>query len=188
MANTNVNPGDTPVQPTTLDAQEYLRWLLSLERASDLPEGTRAYLVSIEGQGLRRLTPVGASESVLDLNRDLLKHLAAQLLDTAFLVSLREFCNDKLRGRGEATLVAVDEERQTIGSDANHEVRQLAELLQHEIQERDSCGEVAPIARGILARIKTLTDVVYEAAFCDEDAQTDLPDLQRVLYGECAST
>lgn len=182
MAIENVTPSAEAPATTLLQPQEYLQWLLSLESASGLPKGTRAYLVSFDHTDTRRLTPVGDQDSVVNL-RDLVKHLADSPQPTELLVGLRDFCNERLKERGEDALVALDADRQEVGRDANYELLLLAHILQREIIERDQSGVIAPIARGMLARLKTLSDVIYEAAFADEDERVEVSDLRRQMTG-----
>lgn len=82
-----------------------------------------------------------------------------------------------------ARATATDDERLDLGRDANYEVTLLADVLQKEIVERDEHGDIGPIARGILARIKTLSDVVYEAAFSDLEERAEVSTMRRKMAG-----
>ena len=80
----------------TLQPREYLQWLLLLERASNLPEGTRAYLVTKGPNGIQTRA-VGMHDSVLNLRTDIKKHLADIGYSVEFFEDLRDYCNKRLQ-------------------------------------------------------------------------------------------
>lgn len=85
-----------------MTAQEYLTWLLSIEHQfSNLPGGTRAYLVSIDPvANTRTLTPVGADDSVINLQTGLVKYLREEMVSTDLLHDIRRACVERLAVRG----------------------------------------------------------------------------------------
>ena len=89
----------------TLQPKEYLQWLLSLEQASGLPNGVRAYLVSIDAlKGTRSISPVEMDASVVRLHKDLKSHLSASIFGMNFYEDLRAFCDEQLRQPGKCPL------------------------------------------------------------------------------------
>jgi hypothetical protein len=151
-----VTPGaDAPT--TTLQPQEYLLWLLSLERASGLPEGTRAYLVVVGRDGSRTLTPVANGSSVLNIEGELIKHLRAKPFTTSFFRALRDECDKQLGGES-----AVPPERTAIARRASWEIDQLATLLEREVLENTEGAKRLPLA-SMLRRIQRLASTQMSA-------------------------
>ena len=68
-----------------------------------LPEGARAVVVGLDDDtGQLTARPLVMGESVLNIQRDLLKHLNEKPLSTEWLEQLREYCDGRLAARAEA--------------------------------------------------------------------------------------
>ena len=68
-----------------------------------IPRGSRAVLVSEGDQpGMFDVTPVERDKSVLNIERDLLKHLNEEPCSTEWLAMLRDYCDQRIAARGEA--------------------------------------------------------------------------------------
>lgn len=64
-----------------------------------IPEGARAVLVALNNDGSYRTQPVKQSESVLNLQRDLLLHLNEYPHSDEWLTQLRDYCDARLVAR-----------------------------------------------------------------------------------------
>lgn len=168
-------------EPRTLAPSEYLEWMLSLERAGNLPKGVRAYLVTLGPNDSRQLRAVGMNDSVVNVRTGLARHLADTPMTSEALSELRDFCNQRLKDQGEAGLVEVDPELVRIGHAATHEIQTLAALLRREVEERDATGEVSAVARGMLLRIELLSDIAFDAITDARSDAADVEDLSRKL-------
>lgn len=62
----------------------------------------RAVLVTRNHDGSMRRTPVGREDSVLDVERDLLKHLGEMYVTDEWLVEVRNYCDGRLKARQDA--------------------------------------------------------------------------------------
>lgn len=70
---------------------------------TSLPEGARALLVGIDDEtGQFRARPIADGDSVLNIKRDLLKHLNEYPHTTEWLEVLRDYCDGRLKARAEA--------------------------------------------------------------------------------------
>ncbi|WP_422085428.1 hypothetical protein [Variovorax sp.] len=68
-----------------------------------LPEGARALLIGIDDErGQFCIRPIAAGESVLNIKRDLLKHLNEYPHTIEWLEVLRDYCDSRLMARTEA--------------------------------------------------------------------------------------
>jgi hypothetical protein len=68
-----------------------------------------------------------------------------------------------------------------LASSANYEVMLLSDLLLRHVAANDPGAEIAAIARGVLTRIHTLSDIIFEAVIQDGAEREDLDTLQRKL-------
>ena len=88
MATTIIGQGATAPSPLTI---------------TGLPDGARALLVSIDDEtGYFSIRPVAVGESVLNIERDLFKHLNERPHTTEWLEVLRDYCVGRLMARAEA--------------------------------------------------------------------------------------
>lgn len=143
-----------------LEPREYLRWVLSLERASGLPEDVRAYLVSTDPvSGKRRLSAVEGDASVLNIERDLLKHLADGGYGREFFERLTAFCLDRL-DVGLNDLPGEAGERGEIARTTAVAIDDIAEAL-----EGLDMGTAASV---LVSRIRQLACVVLSAVDHDD--------------------
>ena len=67
-----------------------------------VPNGCRAVLVSQGNDGTYKSQPVEAADSVLNIKRDLLKHLNESPCSDEWLAQLRDYCDGRLAARSEA--------------------------------------------------------------------------------------
>ncbi|MDP9895340.1 hypothetical protein J2W32_004438 [Variovorax boronicumulans] len=68
-----------------------------------LPEGARALVISIDDDTVQFVgRPLVMGESVLNIQRDLLRHLNEKPLSTEWLEQLRDYCDSRLAARAEA--------------------------------------------------------------------------------------
>ena len=168
MANETVN--QLPEQ--TLQPKEYVQWLLSLEQAYGLPDGIRAYLVSMDPEnGTRRLSPVERGASVISLKTDLKSHLSASILGLDFYEDLRAFCDEKLRPSGRIPLAS---DRAELALQASWEIAGSAELVHAQL---DTSADNLPL-RSLLRRIKLLAGLQMDAI---GDEQQTLQEIQERL-------
>ena len=168
-------PAGLPDAPVTLPADEYLRFLQMIE--GGMPEGTRAYLVSIDHDtGKRKLWPVPRNSSVIDLDSDLIQHLDATLTPTATLRNLADYCARKLKLR-KAT---VPDPRMLIAAEATYEIEVLVSMLLREAR-RDS-SEFDILLPSTLRRIVQLNSVAMSVAGSDDGRE--LAEMQEVVHGE----
>jgi hypothetical protein len=107
-----------PIEPTTLPAKEYLEFLRMLEHG--LPRDTRGYLVTINGDGTRKLHPVGEGHSVVNLHTSLVDHLNDGFFSGDFYKGLLEHCRARV-----TELFSQDNERTHIALDASSELEQI---------------------------------------------------------------
>jgi hypothetical protein len=151
---------------TTLPPQEYLRWLLSLEKAADLPEGTRAYIVSFDHAGARRLTPVGDQDAVVNLETDLPKHLRDRGLSTEALTATRDVCDEMLGERGEEA--QFDRSRIAVALRAAWQIESFARLVEENRDDSNTQTAIVPMLR----RIQLLSGAIM-TALEEEDEPID---------------
>ena len=67
-----------------------------------IPFGCRAVLVSQGNDGSYQGQPVEMADSVLNIRRDLLKHLNEMPVSNEWLEQLRDYCDARLAARNEA--------------------------------------------------------------------------------------
>ena len=138
-----------PTEPTTLQASEYLEFLRMIEQP--LPQDTRAYLVSRDDDGKRRIAPVKNGASVVRLRDELINHLNAGCFDDAFYDQLYEHCQSRRK--------QLPNERNELAINATWETEQLCDLALASVG-----GEVSALGlRGVIARIKTLNSAIMSA-------------------------
>lgn len=115
--------------PEVLSPKDYLEWLLSLERAKNLPDGVRAYLVY---KGVDRgytMRPVGTDDSVLNLRTELAKHLRGEPYEPEFFEQLRDICEDELIRMGRMKSRPVSQRRVDLALEASYEMNSAAEVV-----------------------------------------------------------
>jgi len=70
---------------------------------TSLPEGVRALLVGVDEEtGQLCARPIADGDSVLNIKRDLLKHLNECPHTTEWLEVLRDYCDGRLKARADA--------------------------------------------------------------------------------------
>lgn len=149
----------TVAEPLTLQPQEYLQWLLSLEQAAGFSSGTRAYLVTTESDGRRQLSPVKNGASVVCLEEDLISHLTSGACSTEFYLRLHEHCEQVLAQRD----VAIPRERVDLAVRASWEIEATADA---------ACGHLSDDPRSrplktLLRRIEALSQAQMSALIDD---------------------
>jgi hypothetical protein len=158
-----------PIEPTTLPAKEYLEFLRMLEHG--LPRDTRAYLVTINGDGERRLQPVGEGHSVVNLHTSLVDHLNDGFFSGDFYKELLEHCRARV-----PELFSQDSERTHIAIDASCELEGLADVgLSNFSNNPDQLA-----VRGLFARIRSLSQSIMSAL---GDSLHPIDEIHRDVYG-----
>lgn len=112
-----------------LGPQDYLQWLLSLERAKNLPEGVRAYLVYKGADRGYSIRPIGMHDSVLNLRTELVRHLRGEPYEPEFFEQLRELCEDELIRMGRMKSRPVSQRRLDLALEASYEMNSAAEVV-----------------------------------------------------------
>lgn len=86
-----------PTEPVTLNPAEQLSFLRMIE--GGLPEGIRAYIVSIESDGQRSIAPVRSGCDIVSMNdaKDVISHLNNNpFLSDEVVAALRDFVDARL--------------------------------------------------------------------------------------------
>jgi hypothetical protein len=78
-------------------------------------------------------------------------------------------------------LRTIDAARHSITRDATFEVQILADTLRTHVEQNCDDANVATAVRGILTRISDLSNIIYEAAVCDETERQDVTSLCKKL-------
>lgn len=179
MATENVTQA-LPTEPTAVTAMDYVRFVELLE--GGMPKGTRAYMVTLDDDGARRLIPVRDGSSVLDLGTDLLRHLNERSLPTEQAAELRSWCNELLERRGLAEF-NLSATRHDLVTDAAHEAALLIEKARGISEDRSHDDlEKTLLLRGHLKRLSELVGVIDGAVNPDALADSD-EQLQERLHG-----
>jgi len=75
-----------------------------------------------------------------------------------------------------------------LAKEALHELSQLVDVLRGFIAERDASGDVQYVARGMLARMRSLADAAGECIESDADERWSDEMLVKVIEGRLART
>lgn len=134
-----------------LGPKEYLEWVLSLERAKDLPDGVRAYLVCKGVEGGYSIRPVGMRDSVLNLRTELSKHLRGEPYTPEFFEELRELCEDELIRMGRMKSRPISQRRIDLALEASYEMNSAAEVVLAQMEPTTGDRPLRTLLKRIMA-------------------------------------
>lgn len=143
-----------------------------------LPDGARAFLVSPNDDGQFDFRPVEMGASVVNLRRDLIRHLNDAPASTDFLQELRDYCDARMGGRRDGKGEGPDQERVGIALDAVYQSEAIVNAL--EVLAKDFDSSALPLLLvSMCKRLADLNGVIMSAVGDDQVT----PDQMRATLG-----
>ena len=72
-----------------------------------------------------------------------------------------------------AEQVTISEDRHNLARDANHEATAIIDLMKEKLSDFDTSPDTFYLLRGLVHRLWTLNDVMYETVIDDPEIATD---------------